>query len=85
MYACLSVLLHIDLFSFSWLQVCLNKFSSLFAYSQRKHSTESAQSCASDSLAGPKKYATEFVIKSPNIDRFSFFSLTHSYVNLLIK
>jgi len=29
MYACLSVLLHIDLFSFSWLQVCLNKFSSV--------------------------------------------------------
>ena len=31
MFVCLSVvlLLHIDLFSFSWLQVCLNKFSSV--------------------------------------------------------
>jgi len=29
MYVCLSVLLHIYLFSFSWLQVCLNKFSSV--------------------------------------------------------
>jgi len=27
MYVCMFVLLHIDLFSFSWLQVCLNKFS----------------------------------------------------------
>jgi len=33
MYVRLSVLLHIDLFGFSWLQVCLNKFSSIqFSY-----------------------------------------------------
>ena len=29
MYVCLSMLLHIYLFSLSWLQVCLNKFSSV--------------------------------------------------------
>jgi len=29
MYVSLSVLFHIYLFSFSWLQVCLNKFSSV--------------------------------------------------------
>ena len=27
-FVCVVVLLHIDLFSFSWLQVCLSKFSS---------------------------------------------------------
>ena len=29
MFVCVVVLFHIDLFSFSWLQVCLSKFSSV--------------------------------------------------------